>query len=173
MNAVQPHPALVAVERDALVAEWDLGDVNPVLSYRQAEAKVDWSFPSQPQTPTTQGTRSLSISYGPREVTLGLEADLQTSGGYLFGHQLELPAGLQVEEVEVRGAGQPLVRRWAQAGPQLSVFLTGPVTGPHQLQVRGRMPRVGAIEQPPAIQLQNVRWNESRLAVYRQDTVLV
>ncbi|MDH3719529.1 MAG: hypothetical protein OES79_15515, partial [Planctomycetota bacterium] len=51
VNEVLPNPAMVAVERDALVEEWELPDTNAVLSYRQTQAKVDWSFPSHPQTP--------------------------------------------------------------------------------------------------------------------------
>ncbi|MDH3717359.1 MAG: hypothetical protein OES79_04495, partial [Planctomycetota bacterium] len=172
-NEVLPNPALVAVERDALVEEWELPDTNAVLSYRQTQAKVDWSFPSHPQTPTTKGTQRLSLSYGQRDVQLRLDADLNTRGGFLFRHQIEVPAGLKVERVAVRGTAEQLLRRWTQDKQQLSVFLTGPVTGAHQLQVFGQMPRGGDVERAPTLQLQNVQWNESELAVYRRDAVLV
>ena len=173
VNDVPANPALVAVERASLVDRWELGEAEPVLCYRQTRSRVDWNFPSRSRRPTTKGTQRLSLSYGRRKIDVRLDADLDTSGGYLFQHRVKLPPDLDVVQVSVWQDGEQRDRRWTQRDRLLSVFLSAPVTGSHRLRVVGELTRRQDVPSIPVLELQDSKLHEVRYAIYRQPGVLV
>ncbi|MGB6041542.1 MAG: hypothetical protein WBF93_00165, partial [Pirellulales bacterium] len=173
VNNVLPHPALTAVERASLVEQWELRDVRPVLSYRQTQAKVDWSFPSKSQAPATSGAERLSVTYSQDAVNVWLNALLTTDGGYLFQHRIVIPEDLNVTRVSVETDRRELVRRWVKRNGTLTVFLDRPLTGTHQVNVAGTIPRKGDVEQLPWLRTKELSAVESSVLIHRHDDVTV
>ena len=103
------------------------------------------------------------------------DAQLLTTDGYTFQHRLIAPPDLHVEMISVLEDGLQRAARWGRdkAGT-ITVFLTGPVTGPQQLSLQGtlRTPTSGVVPLPV------VRMEESKLAgtsvtIARRPAVLV
>ena len=63
---------------------------------------------------------------------------------------------------------------WQLAVRQITVFLTGPLSGPHEVQLRGRLPVTQGHDMPlPCVQIDDARTQSSIILLFRRPSVLL
>ena len=85
--------------------------------------------------------QTLVATFGRDEGEVRLNAQLAAANAHLFQYRLKVPPTLAVEQVSVLDGGLQRVARWTQdAQGTVSVFLTGPLAGPHTLELIAHQP---------------------------------
>ncbi len=132
-----------------------------------------WVLATQPATPRTSAEQNLTLSFGRNGTLVGYEAALSIDGGYLFQLGVQVPPNLVVERISAVDADVERVARWSlDPSGQITIFLTGPITGRQKLVLRGRIdaPPSGAV---PQLALTGATIARNRWRLHRQSAVLV
>ncbi len=136
-SAVMPIPA------DDFAAAWG-GGWGPRLP-RQAfrlpnDEQPVWSLAVSGVEPQTQVRQQTVATAGRREMEITVTADLETTGGDVFGHQLSVPPRLQVDSIELSCQGLDQRVRWFHDRPgEIALRLSAAVSGSQELRLRGRL----------------------------------
>ncbi|MHB9045984.1 MAG: hypothetical protein ACYC35_08595 [Pirellulales bacterium] len=166
---------LEAVSASDFATAWGTTEARPQAAYRIARGEMPWSLATRPQEPRTSTKQTLALAFGPREADVLFDARLVTSMGYAFQHRLLAPRGMEIDKVSLLADGAERAARWSRdAAGTVTVFLTGPVTGPQQLSLRGRLPVPERGELPlPAIRVEGGEPATSQVQIFRRPAVLV
>ena len=145
------------------------------MAFRLDGNAAEWSLITRARRAETSGDQNVSWSFNAQTAEVQLDAQLTTAAGNVFQYRLEAPPTLHVDRVAVLAEGANKLARWSQdADGHVFVFLKGPVSGRHELQLHGQMPltmkRNFAL---PHVRLEEVRIQNSLVNLYRQPDVLV
>ena len=167
-GAGDPRPATQGVPQSPAAP-------SPDLAFRLDGNAAEWSLITRARRAETSGDQNVSWSFNAQTAEVQLDAQLTTAAGSVFQYRLEAPPTLHVDRVAVLAEGANKLARWSQdADGHVFVFLKGPVSGRHELQLHGQMPltmkRNFAL---PHVRLEEVRIQNSLVNLYRQPDVLV
>ena len=167
-GAGDPRPATQGVPQSPAAP-------SPDLAFRLDGNAAEWSLITCARRAETSGDQNVSWSFNAQTAEVQLDAQLTTAAGSVFQYRLEAPPTLHVDRVAVLAEGANKLARWSQdADGHVFVFLKGPVSGRHELQLHGQMPltmkRNFAL---PHVRLEEVRIQNSLVNLYRQPDVLV
>ncbi len=172
-QAIEPFEAAGAEE---FVAVW--GAMYPAPSHvyvHSGNHDTNWLISSRPRAAQVAGRATLSCQYARSRLRLSYSAQLQTTGGSLFRHQVEVPPGLHIETLSVTVGRAPRRARWAlDERGRLTIFLAAPLSGGHELSFVGTLPLPGTGEQAvPVVRLASAALTSSELSIWRHSSVLV
>ena len=154
----------------------------PLFAYRLPEGPTTWSLSTRPREPRTAVDQTLSLMFDQGSVAVDFRAQLTTSAGYLFQHHLVAPANLLIEHLAVMEEGVQRTSRWTQnKNGDITVFLSGPVSGRQELSLQGRLTTPAKGKMPlPSVQIgdgrpqaESIQIKSSAIKVYRRPTVRV
>ena len=145
------------------------------MAFRLNDGEAEWSLLTRARQAETSGEQNVNWSFNSRTVELRFDAQLTAAGGSLFQYRLDAPPTLHVNSLAVLADGVDQAARWSQnSDGQISVFLAGPLSGRHEIQLQGRMPlprnRSWAV---PKVRLLDVRIPNSLVSLYRRPDVLI
>ncbi len=164
-----------AIAVPQFLSAWGTKDGQPRFVDDLERVEGGWELVAQPRSPRVTAEYNLALGFGAKAVAVRLAADLNTSGGYSFQHRLEAPKRLDIESVSVLQEGAQRVQRWAR-GPdgQITVFLSAPVEGRHQLMLRGKVRgQIRGRWPVPQVRVRGADSDWSTLEVYRRPEVQV
>ncbi len=169
----QPSDRLEAVAVPVFLGAWGAAETQPLFVYSLAAGEPLWSLATRPCEPRTVADQSLALSVGEGEARVFLDAHLVTSGGANFQYRLSAPAEFSPESISVSEAGSERVARWSRDKQgDIFVFLSGPVTGKHDLALRGRLPVPARAKTPLGlIRLEGVELRSSQVQLFRVPSV--
>jgi len=157
----------------AFAARWGVAD-HPDRAYRLPARDAVWSAAVRPRDPVSLAGQSLAASVGLETLRIDYEAQVDTQVGFVFQHQLAIPAQLEVDEVSVQAADTELAQRfWHDGAGNLTIFLNRPAAGKHRVYVRGRLENAKRRFRLPKIKLATAETTSTRWSVYRRPRVLV
>ena len=171
-----PGPGrLEAVAVPEFTGSWGTTDVLPQFACRLPSGVGQWNLSTRPKRPKTTADQTLALVFDGAGAELRLDAQLATTSGHVFQHRILAPASLRVDRVSVTAEGAPRVARWSQDKlGTISAFLTGPVSGRHELQLRGRLPVAPGEKTPlPLVQIDGARQTSSVVQLFRRPSSLV
>ena len=148
-ETVQPVPA------EDFAAAWGRLPRLPDRAYRLADGdETGWNLAVSAATPSTSVRHKTLVTAGRDGVDLAVTADLETTGGDVFGYTLRAPKAFQVDEVTLACQGQPRRVRWlrdvGQDEATITLRFSVPASGPQRLQLLGRLqPLPGQVPPPP------------------------
>lgn len=172
-RSIEPFEAAPAEE---FAAVWGALSPAPTRIYvHNGGEDSNWLIASRPQPAQVTGRATLQCEFGRDRARLNYVANLQTAGGSLFRHQVEVPPGLDIETLSVTVGRAPRRARWALDGRgRLTIFLAAPLSGEHELTFTGTLAAPGSGEQvTPIVNLNNVALASSELSIWRHSSVLV
>lgn len=178
-QSIEPLEALAVSD---FKNSWGTAEAMPLFAYRLPEGPTTWSMSTRPREPRTAIDQTLRLTFDQGSVAVDFRAQSTTSAGYLFQHHLVAPANLRIEHLAVTEEGVQRASRWTQnKNGEITVFLSGPVSGRQELSLRGRLTTPSKGKVPlPTVQIgdgrqsaESVQINSSVIDVYRRPTVLV
>lgn len=126
------------------VAAWHNADpaaFREALAYRLDRDDVPWSLATRSREPRTTAKEVLGLSFERTVAMVRYNAQLATTGGFVFQHRLRVPPDLQIDDVAFEEDGTERAVRWARGDDQhLTLFFPRRVTGAQRLTLRGRLP---------------------------------
>lgn len=127
------------------------------------------------RNPTTTAEQQLAFVFGNGGTGVEYVAQLETTGGVVFQHQLDVPAEFQVEQVVLRLTDREAVVRWARTpSGGIAVFFKEPAGGHQELLVQGWMPAAGGVNLPAAaFRLRGVETLRTTVHLRREGSALV
>ena len=157
------------------INNWGASDAPPEMAFRLNGNAAEWSLITRARRAETSGDQNVTWSFNAQTAEVQLDAQLTTAAGSVFQYRLEAPPTLHVDSIAVLAEGANQAARWSQdQDGHISVFLAGPVSGHHELQLHGQMPlprtRKLAL---PQVRLEEVRIQNSLVSLYRRPDVLV
>jgi hypothetical protein len=171
-DEVMLNEGLSDVAYEEFASRWDLGGLHPDLMFLQTKPSIDLSLPFSQQVPVTTASEHLAVSVADDHARIVYTADLVTDKGHTFVHRMQIPPALVAEQVSVVANDTQRIAHWSHhSNDQLTVFLDGPVSGPHQLQLFCRQARKGKSVRIPTIVLHRCQPANSLLSIYRQPSV--
>ena len=172
-QSIEPFEAAPAEE---FAAVWGVLSPVPTRVYvHNGSNDSNWLISSRPRAAQISGRAKLSCEYARGRLRLNYEANLQTAGGSLFRHQLEVPPGLHIEALSVMVGRAPRRARWAlDERGRLTIFLAAPLSGEHELSLAGTLAVPDSGDQVvPGVRLASAALNSSELSIWRHSSVLV
>lgn len=169
----QASDRLEAVAVPVFVGAWGAAEIQPQFVHSLGPGEPLWSLSTRPSEPRTTADQNLTLSIGEGEARVLFDARLVVSGGANFQYRLSAPPEFTPESVSLTEAGSERVARWSRDKQgNLVVFLSGPVTGKHDLTLRGRMP-APARPGPPLglVRLEGVELQSSQVQLFREPSV--
>jgi len=171
---IQNGGDLTAVGDEERVALPNFGVPAPESTFRLSGPASVWSVLTRSRPPETIGESELALAFEDSMARVQFEAVLNTREGHLFQHQLKAPRGFDAVDVSLSSDGVDLLHRWSQAADgTVTLFFAQPVSGQHRLRVVGELPIKAARIELPRFALQDVGNVGNRMAVFRQDEVVV
>ncbi len=168
---------LVPIRAEEFLTEWGKtgeDDSAPQSAYRLPSGASDWSMSTRRRNPSEDASPTLTVTMGRSRADVAFDSDLNTTSGFRFQHRLNVPPKFNVERIAVTADGNDKLLRWSKSWDDIiTVFLSGPVTGPHRLSVRGSLPV--AIDAATPLPKLDVNASEARTRVNilrRPDIVL-
>lgn len=154
---------------------WGASNSTPDLAFRLNGNAGEWNLVTHARRVVTSGDQNVTWSFNAQTAELQLDAQLTTTAGGVFQYRLEAPPKLHVDSIVVLAEGAKHVARWSQdPDGRITVFLTEPVSGRHEFQLRGQMPlpkkRRSAL---PQVRLHEVTIQNLLINLYRRPDVLV
>lgn len=135
-----------AVDAAAFAAAWERGTVPPQLAVSVPEGTPAWSLTTQPQEVKLKAAQQLNVAWSAERADVQFEAQLESSGAGVFEYRVNVPEGLEVGGVSVRGPEVAPATLWSRLDKKtLAVRLERPIFKTHQLQLRAALsiPRGG------------------------------
>jgi len=157
------------------INNWGASDTPPEMAFRLNGNAAEWNLITRARRAETSGDQNVTWSFNAQTAEVQLDAQLTTVTGSVFQYRLEVPPTLHVDSITVLAEGTNHVARWSQdQDGQVAVFLANPVSGHHELKLKGQMPlpREGKLALPQ-IRLEDVRIQNSLVSLYRRPDVLV
>jgi hypothetical protein len=147
----------------------------PQIAFQLPRGDVRWSLATRPRQPHTTAQQTLALSFQHGRASVNFDARLNTTAGYVFQHRLRAPIELEVDSISIVEDGAQRVARWASDPSGLiTIFLTGPVAGPQELTLRGRLPAPLSGKIPLSrIQIEQAEIVEDTVHLYRRPAVLL
>ena len=135
----------------------------------------DWSIATRPRRAEAGVDQTLVATFGRDEGEVRLNAQLAAANAHLFQYRLKVPPTLAVEQVSVLDGGLQRVARWTQdAQGTVSVFLTGPLAGPHTLELIAHQPIAMDKELPlPTFEWEDCHVRSAGVQIWRRPEILV
>jgi hypothetical protein len=166
---------LDAVAVPEFTAAWGAAEAAPLFACRLAAGPSQWSMATRPRHAETAVEQTLALSFDGIDAAVQLDAKLTTSSGYVFQHRVLAPPDLKIEGISVLAGGVQCAARWAQDRQgAITVFLTGPVSGSHELSLRGRLPAPLGKKMPlPLLQIDAGHAQSSEVQLFRHPAVLI
>ena len=122
-------------------AAWGQADKQPKYAYNLPSQETAWSIITHPRAPQTTVDQRLLLGFTPGQAEVSFEARLTTDPGYRFQYRIRAPLKLRIERVSVLEKKTERVDRLARdESGAVIVFLNGPVTGQHEMSIRGHLP---------------------------------
>jgi hypothetical protein len=136
---------------------------------------LSWSISSRPRVAQVSGRAALDCHYARGRVRLNYHANLQTAGGSLYRHVVEVPPDLNIEGLVLTAARAPRRTRWAlDEHGRLTIFLAAPLSGEHELSIVGTLAAPDSGEEVvPVVRLTSAALKSSELSISRNSSVLV
>lgn len=175
---IQAGHRLDGIAPAEFVNTWGPGEAfstKPSLAYRLPSGPVQWTAATRPRGTDTAADQTLDLLFDSTEVELGYHGHLVATGEPVFQHRLALPPDLRVEQVSMNVEGKDRPVRWSrEQDGTITVFLAGPVSGRHQLSLRGRLPVPRDGKMPmPLVQIASISPQPITVRLFRQPAVLV
>ena len=165
-----------AAPAEEFAAVWGALSPAPTRVYlHNGTNESNWLISSRPRAAQVSGRATLNCEYARGRLRLNYLANLQTSGGSLFRHQVEVPPSLNIESLSVMVGRAPRRARWAlDERGRLTIFLAAPLSGEHELSFVGTLAVPDSGEQVvPVVRLANASLTSSGLSIWRHPSVLV
>ena len=101
-------------------------------------------------------------------VTVNMVARVDIAQAAAFKHELLVPAGLEIESVNVTAQSAPRIAKWVRFGSRLTIFLSERSTGTQTVRLNGtlRIPLRARVKMP-IVKFQNAEIRQSRIQLYR------
>lgn len=166
---------LAAMAVPEFTIDWEGADTLPQLAFQLPAGPANWMLSVQPHQPKNTAQQLRRFSYDARRLHVRLDAEIDTTGGYVFQHQILAPADLRIESLSLLEDGAQRLDRWTRdESGAINVLLTGPVSGPQQLSLRGWLPleSTGAAALP-GVRLEGCEIALDQVQLYRRAGVLV
>ncbi len=166
---------LTAAPAPEFVSAWGPTEAVPSFVFRTTSGEPDWTLATRPREPQMSIEPSLTLRFAKYGTDVEYAAKLDTNGGYGFYYRIAAPTTLEVSQVSLLSEGVDRAIRWSQdLSGGIGLFLAGPVSGPQQLTVRGRLPAVLGEPVPlPTFDLEGAQSAASVLRLSRRPGVLV
>ncbi len=171
----QPAEGMESLAVPDFAALWGDSRAKPLFAYQLQQPDVAWSLAARPRQPRIEAEEALYLSVAHREAQLYYEAQMHPIMGHQFQHRLTVPPQMVLERVSVRENRSERTVRWARNGTdQVTVFLSGPVTGNHVLRLEGRLPLPANGQfRVPTLELQTAQRRQRTLHLFRRADALV
>lgn len=181
--AVSVDPTLQANQRESgrleavavpvFLGAWGPSEGQPQFVYSLEPGEPLWNLSTRPNEPRITADQTLAFSIGEGEARVLFDARLVVSGGVNFQYRLSAPPAFTLESVSLIEAGSERVARWSRDKQgNLVVFLSGPVTGKHDLTMRGRMPVPARPGTPLGlVRLEGVELQSNQVQLFREPSV--
>ncbi len=133
------------------------------------------SVATRRRSPATVVEQQLAFVFGTAGAGVEYTAQLETTGGVVFQHHLDVPAEFQVEHVALRVAGREAFVRWVRTpAGGIAVFFKEPVGGQQELLVQGWLPAAEGVKLPAAaFRLRGVETRRTTVHLRREGSALV
>lgn len=166
---------LEAIAVPEFTSAWGGSEGSPQSAYRLPAGPTDWTLSTHPRLPETSSDQSLTLVFDGQGAEAQFDAQLTTVGGCVFQHRAVAPPELQVEQVSVTAENSSRIARWTRdPSGVITAFLTGPVSGRHELHLRGSFrARHGRRMPLPKVQIDDARIQSSMVRIFRRPSVLV
>ena len=162
---------------DDVITRWELPTdrPRPAFALRLPPGDSTWSLATQPHAAQTTSNEQLRLACRLRRVDVNWHAQVTTSGGYVFQHQIEVPSELLIDRITAVAGGVERVLRWArEPATTVTVFLSAPVADAHDLELVGSIPVPDEGRLPlPRLALVGVEESARAIDVFRAGEVLV
>jgi hypothetical protein len=162
-----------AVTETQFRSDWGESPAAPRYAYRVTDRDFAWACQTRLAETQITGESRLDALYRRDAVDLTYRADLDAGSGYRVMYRLQAPPAMRVSRVSVRESDAERVDHWAQQpSGEITVFLNGRVTGPHQLELQGRVPlALRGADDMPQVHLRDAGAVKASLYVYRTPEV--
>ena len=139
------------------------------------EDDQEWTISVAPQERKTASEQHVTVMCHAEHAVLDHRVDVVKTDGMLAQHQLSVPPGLEVENVEINDSSGTIPVRWTlDENNHLNIILSRPTRESHRLYLRARRRyETDNSLQIPAIQLLNSQLLALDLEVFRQPGVRV
>ena len=167
---------LVPLSIPEFTGAWNGAEGEPQLAYESVpRGDIRWSIATRPREPTISADQTLTLKFFRDHSEFEFIADLDIDGGSVFQHVLSGTKGLRIDQVTVRADDHEQPVRWADDGLGTgTLFLTSPISGPHQLTVRGDLVDHGRDSLTmPQLRLSGAQTERNRFQVFRAPGVSV
>lgn len=133
------------------------------------------SIATRRRSPTTNAEQELTYLFGAAGASVEYTARLETSGGVVFQHHLDVPPEFEVDQVSLLLEGRPTAMRWARTpAGGVALFLKEPASGVQELRVQGWLPAPNGGKLPlTGFRLRHVATRTTTLHVRREGAVQV
>jgi hypothetical protein len=146
----------------------------PQFACRLPLGPAECDLATHPRRPETTVDQTLALVFDETAAEVRFDAQLATAAGYVFQHRILAPPALHVERISVTAEGVGRLARWTQDPKGLiTVFLTGPLSGRQELQLRGSLPVARPDLPLPILHVDGARTQSSIVQLFRQPWVLV
>lgn len=127
------------------------------------------------RSPITTVEQQLAFIFGNSGAGVEYTAQLETRGGVVFQHHLDVPAEFQVEQVVLRLTDREVGVRWVRTpAGGIAVFFKEPVEGQQELRVQGWLPAADGVKLPAAaFRLRSVETRRTTVHLRREGSALV
>ncbi len=167
---------LARIAATEFMREWGTEELLPqFVLVDSMEDDQEWTISVAPQERKTDSEQHVTVMCHAEHAVLDHRVDVVKTDGMLAQHQLSVPAGLEVEKVEINDSSGTVPVRWTlDENNRLNIVLGRPTRESHRLYLRARR-RYGSDQslELPAIQLLNSQLLALELEVFRQPGIRV
>jgi hypothetical protein len=165
-----------AAPKSEFLTAWGDTTAPPLRTYLQrGPDESNWLISGRPRAMQKLAQTYLTCEYARRRVHLRFLANVQTVGGSVFRHEIQVPPDLQIEALAVTAGRAPRRARWSldETG-RLTIFLASPVSGDHVVSFDGTLASPDAGELPlPVVRLTGADLRSAEVNVLRDPQVQV
>jgi len=158
-------------------ASWGASEAKPQWVYRLApNSHAPWLLTTSRVPNETVADQVVAVSFDLGEAEIHYQAELTPSRGRHFQHRLQGPPGMKIDSVSVLAGEEERAVRWSgdPTSGLITVFLSEPVSGRHELMLRGRLSYPAKKTMPlPVVTMTDCQIRSTDVAIFRQPAVSV
>lgn len=163
----------ITPEKYLELADWPGSRTKPQLAWR-VEGPARFRFRLTERTAERTVWKNVTAAFGPRQLDLRWNAEVETRGVSVYRHQLQIDERLQLRSISVRQDDAERLIRYTRVGDRLELMLSGKSNGVQNIRIEAQLPlAMSETMTLPHIGFENAEVAEARLAVYREAGVAV
>ncbi len=158
-------------------SQWGASEAKPQWVYRLApDSHAPWLLTTSRVPNETVADQVVAVSFDLGEAEIHYQAELTPNRGRHFQHRLQGPPGMKIDRVSVLAGEEERAARWSgdPTSGLITVFLSEPVSGRHELMLRGRLSYPAKKTMPlPVVSMTDCQLRSTDIAIFRRPAVSV